>query len=426
MNMLFKKLILTVALAFVATFGATAIPRTIDNTPNVHVADRTRYVSNPDNVLSPDVEARLNAMLADIWAKTSAEVVVVAVDEIDGGDADSFATELFGKWGVGKKDNSNGLLYLVSRGDRKTVIRTGYGMEGVVPDIIAGRIIRNIANESYKQGDFDEGTIAAVNELSRLITTPGATDELMSKYKNDQGVGAFSAPDFKEVLDIWLKLGFILAVGYTVWLIITIRKTRRQSLYQRYQALSTLTAPGAVATVLGLGLPLPIFLIQLLLLRRTRTKRRKCPNCGATMKRLDEKADNAYLTPAQDAEEQLNSVDYDVWLCPQCGETDILPYIVKNSNFKICPNCKARTLVFVGDRIIAKPTTSSQGQGVKQYVCKNCGKAVNVPYSIPKLDVPPVIILPPGGGGGNGFGGGFGGGSFGGGMTGGGGASGGW
>ena len=415
--------ILTFALIFICTLTANSEPRTIADIPNVHLSNRTLYVSNPDNILSPQAESQLNSILGDIWAKTSSEAVVVVVDEIEG-DPDTFATELFQDWGIGKKDNSNGLLYLVSRKDRKTVIRTGYGMEGVIPDVIAGRIIRNIANPNYAQGDFDTGTLNAIQELSRIITTPGATEELMSKYKNDQGAGFMSGPDAGEILDMWLKLGTILAVGLAVWLFVAIRKSRKKTLFERYHALKSMVTPGAMVSLLGLGIPLPVFLILLVLLRRSRTKPRKCPNCTHKMKRLDEKADNAYLTPAQDTEEQLNSVDYDVWLCPQCGETDILPYIVKNSAYKVCPNCHARTLAYVGNRIISQPTTRRDGQGVRSFVCRNCGKQLSVPYSIPRINEPPIVILPPGGG--RGFGGGIGGGSFGGGMTGGGGASGGW
>ena len=110
--------------------------------PNVHKANRTRYVSNPDGVLSRQAEERLDSLLGAVWQATSAEVVVVAVDSIEGADIDSFATELFSLWGIGKKDNDNGLLILISRGDRRATLRTGYGLEGVLPDAVCGRIIR--------------------------------------------------------------------------------------------------------------------------------------------------------------------------------------------------------------------------------------------------------------------------------------------
>ena len=105
--------ILTFALIFICTLTANSEPRTIADIPNVHLSNRTLYVSNPDNILSPQAESQLNSILGDIWAKTSSEAVVVVVDEIEG-DPDTFATELFQDWGIGKKDNSNGLLYLVS------------------------------------------------------------------------------------------------------------------------------------------------------------------------------------------------------------------------------------------------------------------------------------------------------------------------
>lgn len=58
-----------------------------------------------------------------------------------------------------------------------------------MPDVLAGRIIRNIAGPRFKEMDYDGGTLASVAEISRLVTTPGATDELMSKYRNDEGAG---------------------------------------------------------------------------------------------------------------------------------------------------------------------------------------------------------------------------------------------
>ncbi len=152
----------------------------VDEIPNVHVANRTRYVSNPDNVLSPAAVATLDSTLSRLWRDTSSEVVVVAVNSVDG-DPDEFATELFTKWGVGKKDNDNGMLVLIAKDDRKAVIRTGYGMEGVLPDILAGRIIRNIMAPHFRNGDYDNGTIASLTEIARITSTPGATEELKAR-----------------------------------------------------------------------------------------------------------------------------------------------------------------------------------------------------------------------------------------------------
>lgn len=394
----------------------------VDEIPNIHVANRTRYVSNPDNVLSPAAVATLDSTLSRLWRDTSSEVVVVAVNSVDG-DPDEFATELFTKWGIGKKDNDNGMLVLIAKDDRKAVIRTGYGMEGVLPDILAGRIIRNIMAPHFRNGDYDNGTIASLTEIARITSTPGATEELMSKYGNDEGAGGSDGADlFKG----WLAIGAILAVVLFVWFLYEMVKTRRLDRYERYQVLNKMKMPALILVFVGLGLPAISYLILWLTMRGLRLRHRNCPNCHNKMHRIDEANDNKYLTHQQDIEEQINSVDYDVWLCDHCGETDILPYINNASSYTVCPRCGARACSMRSQRIVIRPTERREGQGVKEYICRSCGNRNEIPYSIPKVVVPPVVIV---GGGGRGFGGGgggFSGGSFGGGMTGGGGASGGW
>ena len=83
------------------------------------------------------------------------------------------------------------------------------------------------------------------------------------------------------------------------------------------------------------------------------------------MNKVDEVHDNDYPTPAQDLEERINSVDYDVWLCPSCGETDIIPYVVSATPFVECDKCHARTARLVRDRIITQPIGKPSGQGRK-------------------------------------------------------------
>ncbi len=411
------------AIQFLFLLSASAKEYRPEDVPNVHVANRTKYVSNPDNLLSSETVTRLDSTLSNLWKQTSAEAVVVVVENIEGGDIDSFATELFSKWGIGKSDKDNGLLFLVSVNDRRMAIRTGYGMEGIVPDIIAGRIIRNIVTPHFKEGDYDGGVTAAINEISRLATTPGATEELMSKYKNDEGA---ADNDDEEFLKMWLSVGTCLALFLFAWFLWILFRTRRQDRYDRYMALRQMKVPGLIIGFIGLGIPFIAMLLVWLTMRYQRHHRRVCPNCHHKMRRLDEQTDNQYLTPAQDLEEQLDSVDYDVWLCDTCGETDILPFVNQQSIYQVCPKCGTRAMSLNSTRIIRKPTEHNEGVGLKDYACRNCGNHTQTSYTIPKVVVPPVVIIPGGGKGGFGGGGGFSGGSFGGGMTGGGGASGGW
>lgn len=400
-----------------------------DDIDNVHLKDKTQYVSNPDGVLSSQSTARLNAAIKNVWDQTSAEMVVVAVNDINT-DPDEFATDLMEKWGVGKKDKDNGVILLIVKDQRKAVIRTGDGMEGVLPDIVCGRILREDMFPRFKEGDYDGGTEAAVSRMSRVITDPKYAAELKSDIANDARPGR-GYGGHNEEEDLWgwlLKVSMFVGVVCLIVVVATIVISRKDQEHKRYESLNSMKTLMLFLSFMCLGMPLPAYLLLIAAMHRIRNHARKCPNCSTKMKKLDEETDNKYLTPAEDTEERLNSIDYDVWLCPTCGETDVIPYVNKHSSYRICERCGARTSTLTENRTIMKPTTTRPGRGVRIYTCRNCGHRKEEPYELPKVaSAAPVVIIPGGfGGRGGGFGGGFGGGSFGGGGTAGGGASGGW
>lgn len=137
---------------------AICAPTDIDNVPNVHVADSTRFVSNPDNILSQACVDSLDAMISHTWKATSAEPVVIALSDIpEKYELIDFAVALGEKWGVGKADKDNGVIILLVTDRRKITIAPGKGAEGVLPDIVCNRIIRDDAIPYFRQGDYDGG-----------------------------------------------------------------------------------------------------------------------------------------------------------------------------------------------------------------------------------------------------------------------------
>ncbi|MDE6160233.1 MAG: TPM domain-containing protein, partial [Muribaculaceae bacterium] len=153
--------------------------------PNVHVADHTRNISNPDGIISAGAQTLVDSIVAQLRAATSAEMQVVVVDDINNpDDIDRFATELFSLWGLGKKDRDNGVLLLVAKNRRKATIRTGYGAEGVLPDIVCGSILRDKMFPAFRKGDFDGGVVAATRTIAELLSDPDAAAELQSRLKD--------------------------------------------------------------------------------------------------------------------------------------------------------------------------------------------------------------------------------------------------
>ncbi len=417
-----KRLLFLSISLIITTLAATAGVYTPEEVPNVHIKDRTQFVSNPDGILSAAAVDSLNRMLATVWQQTTAEPVIVAIDSMaENYDENRFANDLFELWGIGKKDTENGLLLMIVGGTtNRYVVRTGRGMGGILPDVTCSRIMRNTAVPHYKNGDMDAGTIAAMNIFCQAMTNPEAAAEIKSKYANDQ------ADESEDFFSWMVGAGVCFGVVALIWIVALILTTKKNDELERYRSFNEASPVILFLTFVGLGFPLPAYLLCRWMMNRIRNHKRPCPNCQNLMQKLDEATDNEYLTPAQDAEERLDSIDYDVWLCKHCGEADIIPYVNRQSSFVECQHCGARTCSYAGERILRKPTMQSEGQGVKIFACRNCRKQSFKPFVIAKT-APSVVILPGGGfGGGIGGGGGFSGGSFGGGGTSGGGASGGW
>ncbi|MDE6165645.1 MAG: TPM domain-containing protein, partial [Muribaculaceae bacterium] len=177
---------LLLALISTVAFGVSAGRYSTGTVPNVHLTDSTRFVTNPDGILSAEAEAKANLMLQQLMQQTSAEVVCVAVDDIDS-DINDFATELFRNWGIGKKDKNNGLLMLIAKDRRQVVIRTGTGVVGLLPDGLCGSIIRANITPRFREGDYDGGTLGALSDIAGILSTPDARNEIMSKYANTAG-----------------------------------------------------------------------------------------------------------------------------------------------------------------------------------------------------------------------------------------------
>lgn len=400
--------------AFCGTYKAEDIP-------NVHLSDRTRFLSNPDGIISPAAQSMADSVMSRVRRTTTAEMAAVVVEDIDGADIDSYANDLYNLWGLGKKDNNNGVLLLVALNPRKAVIRTGPGVEGVLTDAACGRILRDDMFPAFRKSDYDGGLTAAINAIAARLGDPEAAAEIRSSLDDTDDKGQ---PE-SHPLKIYLLLSLAVTAVMGAAVIARVISLRSKSSYDKFSAFESWKAPMLIISFAGLGAPLLVTLPLLLTMRYWRNRPRKCPNCGHKMVKIDEVHDNDFLTPAQDCEEHIGSVDYDVWHCGNCGETDIFPFVNRSMPLVECACCHARTAKLSGDRVLVQPTATRQGVGEKTFTCLNCHHMTRKKYNIAKLA--PVVVVPMGGGRGGGFGGGGSiGGGFGGGFTGGGGASGGW
>lgn len=127
------------------------------------------FVNDFADVIEQAAEEEIYSKAAALQEKTTAQVVVVTVNTLDGEEPADYALGLGRQWGVGQEDEDNGIVILLSKTERQIYIAVGYGLEGALPDSKTGRIIDAYGLDYLKKDDFSAGLLeifgAIVNEV---------------------------------------------------------------------------------------------------------------------------------------------------------------------------------------------------------------------------------------------------------------------
>jgi uncharacterized protein len=125
-----------------------------------------RYVTDRAGVFGPGQAEALNAKLEQFERETSNQVLVWIDEKIpEGFTLEDFTVRAGQKWGAGQKQEDNGAILFVFTGDRKVRIEVGYGLEGVLPDATARRIIDDEIVPRFRAGDFPGGATAGADAM---------------------------------------------------------------------------------------------------------------------------------------------------------------------------------------------------------------------------------------------------------------------
>ena len=139
-----------------------------------------RAVNDFANLLEPFQKQALEQKLEAYNDSTSSAIVIITVPELNGYDIEQVALKYLRDWGIGTKENNNGVVILVSANDHKARIETGYGMEGVLPDILAKQIIDERMIPFFKNGDYYAGLNNTVDAIIQAAA---------GEYKADPNAG---------------------------------------------------------------------------------------------------------------------------------------------------------------------------------------------------------------------------------------------
>jgi uncharacterized protein len=126
---------------------------------------------------------RLDAKLRQFAEQTSTQVVVAVFPSLPSASLEDFTVRTAQSWRVGRKDWDNGAVFFVFVNDRKMRVETGYGLEGALPDQLAGRILDEQVRPRFRSGDWAGGLEAGIDGI--LAATRG---EYKAPPKKPQGV----------------------------------------------------------------------------------------------------------------------------------------------------------------------------------------------------------------------------------------------
>ncbi|MDP4285075.1 MAG: TPM domain-containing protein [Bacteroidota bacterium] len=161
-----------------------------------------KAVNDFGNFLEPFQREALEQKLDAYNDSTSSAIVIITVPDLQGYDIPQISLKYLREWGIGAKDKNNGVLILVSKAEKKARIETGFGMEGVLPDILCKQIIDERMIPYFKQDDYYAGFNNAVDAIIQAAA---------GEYKADPNAQKTGRPSVGTI--IILAVIFFIIIG---------------------------------------------------------------------------------------------------------------------------------------------------------------------------------------------------------------------
>ena len=388
--------------------------------PNPKTYDAENWVSDPYHILDSETKNKINDILQQLEDSLTIEAAVVALNSIGEEELSEFAVTLFNQWGIGRAEDDNGLLILLTRDIRDITFKTGYGLEGVLPDAICKRIQMETMAPYFRKNDWNTGMLEGVKAVAAVL------------YGSDYQAAPPEAwiKKFRRTTPSLVFIVFaimLILINWFVWKSATSRMTPKDDGAEAALTLLATRKPFTVSTLLGLCWLVPVWPAFLgvacwyfgIQKQKTLRRSRICPKCNRETLReipLHELVnDTERLTDGERKEIELKTAYIRIYRCSARGEEVKIRIPLEKDGYECCPSCRHMTLHREEKyRTVIRATTSSEGLMEACHKCLHCGVEYIVGYTIPKINTSSSR---------SGRSGGSRGGSFGGGSSGGGGSS---
>ena len=163
------------------------------------------YVQDYAGVISAPVRSYLLDLGRQLDQRTTAQLVVVTVKSLKGAPLEEYSLQVLRQWGIGNREKNNGVLMLISTGDRKSRIEVGYGLEGRLTDSFTGQIQDQYMIPCFRKGAYEEGIAKGYEALARSIAKEYNVQLAASGYANHSPGGVRSGAEGQTTEELFEK-----------------------------------------------------------------------------------------------------------------------------------------------------------------------------------------------------------------------------
>jgi uncharacterized protein len=377
------------------------------------------YVGDGAGLLGPEYIALIDGLCRALKTATTAEMAVITVRNMGGTTIEDFADQIFRRFGIGVKGKDNGILILCAFEERDVRIEVGYGLEAVITDAAASRLLDEQAVPFLGKNEWGRGLYAlAKAAAAEIAKSQGASVNIADPavWPAPTIVPEMKTAASEKTPPAGRRSGtgpIIFALLAAAWGLLGMSGVNRRFHRQRARAarakaisgangivgllwtgatggIIALAASGSALfpSILALLSPIGVTVGQGLFRKTLRRSlegyKLPCAKCGTPMELTPEDQDDAQLSVEEAAEEMAGGMDYEIWTCASCGNQERLS--VKLNKAKDCPQCKRRTLKETTTTLVAA-TTAHGGRVRHDLNCLNpkCGYAKTYESSTPRL-----------------------------------------
>jgi uncharacterized protein len=168
------------------------------------------------HILSPQTQQKLDADLANLEAQTGHQLVVVTLPDLQGYDIADYGYQLGRAWGIGRKGQNDGVLFIVAPNQRKVRIEVGYGLEPVLTDALSSVILQQKVLPKFRDGQIEQGVVDGTEAIIQQLALPddqakaNVAQAEQARQQAQQGSGGISIGLIFAIVILFWVLGSLL------------------------------------------------------------------------------------------------------------------------------------------------------------------------------------------------------------------------